>query len=50
VKQLLLFEEALTETAQDANARRERMVPHAQFITWSIKKSKYVGFRVRVRG
>ena len=39
VRKLLIFENSLTESAQKANSRRERMVPYAQFITWPIGKS-----------
>lgn len=40
VRELIFFEESLTECAKDANARRERMVPYAQFITWAVKSDK----------
>ena len=40
VRELLKFEEDLTESANEANKRREGMVPYAQFVTWAIPKSK----------
>ena len=40
VQNLLNFEESLTESASDANDRRERMVPYVKFVTWFIAKSK----------
>ena len=40
VRELLLFEQAITESAAAANARRAGMVPYVDIITWPVGKSK----------